>query len=115
MNRRVRLLASLLFLACCTAPAWTAPAAPLERGTAITDPSALRELDHGRFALARIMAPARGTDAPLTDAQYFALPSMAPVRAALDAEFEKYTANLKAESPDAKIGVDDGNDFQLFD
>jgi hypothetical protein len=89
--------------------------APLERGTAITDPQALRELDRGRFGLARIMAPARTAETPFTDAQLFALPSMSPVRAALDTEFDRYTANLKAELPNASIGAADSNDFQLFD
>ena len=64
--------------------------AALERGTAITDPVALRELDRGRFGLARILAPARSADTPLTDGELFALPSMAPVRKALDAEFDRY-------------------------
>jgi hypothetical protein len=119
MSRRVRFLATFLLLACCAVPASATPAAmrsaTLERGTAITDPLALRELDRGRFGLARMMAPARAADAPLTDAQLFALPSMAPVRAVLDAEFDRYTANLKAELPNATIGVTDTNDFQLFD
>ncbi len=61
------------------------------------------------------MAPARAAETPLTDAQLFALPSMLPVRAALDTEFDRYTANLKAELPNASIGVADTNDFQLFD
>src|SRR6201996_2305328 len=115
MSRRVRFLASFLLLVCCAAPANAASAAPLERGTAVTDPNALRELGRGRFGLARIMAPSRVGDAPLTDAQLFALPSMLPVRAALDAEFDRYIANLKTELPDASIGIADSNDFQLFD
>jgi hypothetical protein len=40
-------------------------AAALERGTAIIDPLALRELDSGRFGLGRVLLPARSADAPL--------------------------------------------------
>ena len=116
---RVRFFASFLLLACCAAPATATPgamqSAALERGTAITDPSALRELDRGGFGLARIMTPTRAADTQLTDAQLFALPSMLTVRAALDIEFDRYTANLKAELPSTTIGVADTDDFQLFD
>ena len=52
-------------------------AALLERGAAITDPLALRELDRGRFGLGRILMPMRSADAPITNSQLFALPSMA--------------------------------------
>ena len=75
----------------------------------------LRELDRGRFGLARIMLPARSADAPLTNSQLFALPSMAPVRKALDDEFDRYIARHKAELPNETIGVGDAFDFQLFD
>ena len=89
--------------------------APLERGTAITDPLALRELDRGKFGLGRILVPARSADTPIADGELFALPSMAPVRAAIDAEFERYIASHKNDHPDESIGVADSNDFQLFD
>ena len=91
----------------------SAPA--LERGTAITDPLALRELDHGRFGLTRVMLPMRSTDTPLTGSQLFALPSMVPVRKALDDEFDRYIARHKATLPNETIGVGEGYDFQLFD
>jgi hypothetical protein len=87
----------------------------LERGTAITDPLALRELDHGQFGLTRIMLPMRSSNAPLTNSQLFALPSMVPVRKALDEEFERYIARHKANLPNQTIGVGSAYDFQLFD
>jgi hypothetical protein len=89
--------------------------APLERGTAIIDPGALRALDGGRFGLTRIMMPARSADIPLTNEQLFALPSMAPVRRALDADFERYIDRHKAEAPGESIGVGSGFAFELFD
>jgi hypothetical protein len=97
-------------------PARHAQGAPaLERGTAIIDPVALRELDHGRFGLTRVMLPARSSDTPLTNSQLFAWPSMVPVRKALDDEFERYIARHKADLPNETIGVGTGFDFQLFD
>ena len=87
----------------------------LERGAAITDPGALRELDRGRFSLAHILAPERSADTPLSDSELFALPSMAPVRSSIDAEFDRYIAAHRAELPNQSIGVGDGFDFQLFD
>ena len=96
-------------------PARAAEGPALERGAAITDPLALRELDRGRFAVARIMAPERSADIPLSSGQLFGLPSMAKVRAALDAEFDRYIARHRAALPNESIGVGSGHDFQLFD
>jgi len=79
MSLAARLSAIILVL-CCAASARGADHPALERGTAIIDPLALRELDHGRFGLRRIMQPALSADTPLTNAQLFALPSMAPVK-----------------------------------
>jgi hypothetical protein len=90
-------------------------AAALERGAAILDPSALRELDRGRFGLGQFMLPMGSTDAPLSNDRLFALPSMAPVRKALDAEFGKYIQNHKTDLPNETIGVGNSYDFQLFD
>lgn len=90
-------------------------AAALERGTAIIDPAALRALDHGRFGLGHVLAPARVSDAPLTSGELFDLPSMVPVRKALDAEFDRYLARHKANLPNESIGVGTAYDFQLFD
>jgi hypothetical protein len=114
MRSGSRLLAIVvLLIGVCSARA--ASDAPLERGTAITDPGALRELDGGRLGLSRIMSPTRSADTPLTNAQLFALPSMAPVRQALDADFARYIARHKAELPNESIGIGAGFAFELFD
>jgi hypothetical protein len=115
MSRRLRFVASLMVLACCAWPAWAMQGAALERGTAITDPLALRELDSGRFGLARILLAERSVDTPITGGQLFALRPILPVRKAIDAEFDRYIAKHKADHPEISIGVGDGNDFQLFD
>jgi hypothetical protein len=99
----------------CALPVRAAPDKPLERGTAITDPLALRELDRGRFGLGRVLEPPRAAARPLDNAELFAMPSMAPVKAALDAEFERYVARHKAELPGETIGVGEAFAFQLFD
>src|SRR6185437_6169530 len=113
MSPSFRFLLPLLLVACC-APAHAEPPA-LERGAAITDPGALRELDRGRFSLARILAPDHLADAPLSDSELFALPAMAPVRRAIDTEFDRYIAAHERELPNSSIGVGDRFDFQLFD
>jgi hypothetical protein len=115
MSPALRLLGTTLVLLCCALPAHAAQNAALERGAAIIDPLALRELDHGRFGLARIMMPMRSADTPLTNEQLFGLPSMVPVRKALDDEFERYIASHKAGLPNETIGVGISFDFQLFD
>lgn len=106
---------SLLALALlCLSPLGPARGAPLlERGTAVTDPGALRELDHGPLGLARMLGapPSR----PLTDDVLFVLPAMAPIRKALDAEFERYMQKHKTELPSQTIGVGSQFDFELFD
>jgi hypothetical protein len=112
----VRFLVTLFILLGSILPVRAAQsAAALERGTAITDPLALRELDRGRFGLTRVMLPMRSGNAPLTNSQLFALPSMAPVRQAIDAEFERYIVRHKADLPNETIGVGNSYDFQLFD
>ena len=53
---RVRFLVTFLVLLASVLPVRHArSAAALERGTAIIDPGALRELDRGRFGLGRVM------------------------------------------------------------
>jgi len=92
----------------------SAPA--LERGAAITDPLALRELDRGRFGLVRMLDPDRSADAPpLNDSELFALPALGPLRKALDGEFEQYVERYKAASADRSIGIGESFAFQLFD
>ncbi len=104
----MRFLFFILILLAGAQPARAAPVAALERGTAIIDPAALRELDRGQFGIGRLLLPERSANMPLTDSELFALPSMQPVRQALDGEFERYVARHKTN-------VGDGFDFQLFD
>jgi hypothetical protein len=104
---------------------WSAHGAPIERGTAITDPLALRELElrehridgHALlgFGLNRILDPAASDDAPMANDKLFALPAMAPIRKALDDDFDRYVAAHRAESPRDSIGVGPPHDLQLFD
>ncbi len=95
--------------------AYAAETPALERGTAITDPAALREHEGGRLRLDRMLLPARSADTPLSNGELFALPSMLPVRQAIDGEFDRYTARHRANLPAVTVGVGDGFDFQLFD
>jgi hypothetical protein len=115
MSRGLRILVTLMMLVCGALPLRAMLGAALERGAAITDPFALRELDRGRFGLTHILAPARPSDTPLDNHALFALPSMAPVARALDAEFDRYIARHQAEFPKESIGVGDSFAFQLFD
>jgi hypothetical protein len=107
-----------MLLFCGSLAPWSAHGATLERGLAITDPLALKELD-GRalagFGLNRMLDPAASDKAALLNDRLFALPSMAPVRKALDDEFERYVVRQKAASPRETIGVGPSFDFQLFD
>jgi len=113
---RVRILLIAFILLLDAAPAARAvETAALERGTAITDPATLRELDGGRFRLDRMLLPQRSGDAPLSNSELFALPSMTPVRQAIDGEFERYVVRHKASLPNETIGVGEAFDFQLFD
>ena len=115
MSRVPRVLIVTLGLLCCALSIRPMSGAELERGAAIMEPFALRELDHGRFGLGRVLAPARPADTPLTNDQLFALPSMAPVRNALNAEYDSYVAKHRAARPDEKIGVGSSFDLQVFD
>jgi hypothetical protein len=76
-----------------------ADAQMLTRGGAIVDPLTLRELDlhehisdgaAADFSLRRMLAPRSKPDTPLTNDELFSLPSMIPLRAAIDREFERY-------------------------
>jgi hypothetical protein len=116
MGRTLRFLVTIFAFAClvmATGPAQSAAA--LERGAAITDPLALRELDRGAFGLARIMQPGTSADAVISNNQLFALSSMVPVRKTLDEEFDRYIVKHKADLPNETIGVGTSFDFQLFD
>jgi hypothetical protein len=113
----------------CSGVVPSAHGASLERGVAIIDPLALKELDLREhrtdagadlraspgFGLNRMLDPAASDNAPMTNDRLFALPSMAPIRKALDAEFERYIAERKAGSLRETVGVGPSFDFQLFD
>src|SRR5438552_1243968 len=115
MIRALRFLVTVFLLLAGSMPAYAVEGAALERGTAITDPLALRELDRGRLGLSRMLEPARSADLPLTNAQLFALPSMLQARQAIDGEFDRYIERHKANLPKETVGVGEGFDFQLFD
>ncbi len=116
MGRTLRLLIitlALFFSSLAPRLAQSAPA--LERGTAVTDPAGLRELDRGPFGLKRMLSASSSSNEPLTDGALFALPAIAPIRKSLDEEFERYVQRHKAELPNETIGVGPQFDFQLFD
>ncbi|MBA2397545.1 MAG: hypothetical protein H0V72_02395 [Bradyrhizobium sp.] len=115
MSPALRFLVVLFALVCGALPARAAPDAALERGTAIIDPLALRELDHGRFGIGRLLWPERSADIPLTSGQLFRLPSMVPVGRAIDDEFDRYIARHNKRLPNETVGVGDSFAFQLFD
>src|SRR5437016_5337635 len=116
MDYLLRLRVSIVALVCVVFFAPHAQSAPaLERGTAITDPLTLRELDRGKFGLRRILAGTKSADQPIDNGELFASPSMAPVRIALDEEFDRYIRKHKAKLPNETIGVGSAYHFQLFD
>jgi hypothetical protein len=125
MSRALRFLVIIAVLLCGALPVRAAQGAALERGAAITDPYALRELDLGEhptnglervgFGLRPFIAAARTVAAPIFNDELFALPSMAPVRQAIDAEFERYVARHRADLPSETIGVGASFDWQMFD
>ena len=96
----MRFIVSLLILLCGVLPPCAAQGAALERGTAITDPYGLRELDRRTDlgSAAWFVRPRSSVDVPLTNDELFALPSMAPVRKALDDEFDRYVARHQGRS-----------------
>jgi hypothetical protein len=111
----VQFIVSLLILLCGLLLPQAVQAALLERGVAVTDPYVLRELDGGRFGLGRMVDPAAPVAASMTNDGLFALPSMAPVRGAIDDEFDRYIAHHKVSLANETIGVGPSFDFQLFD
>lgn len=111
----LRFLAIMFALLCGALCAHAAQDKALERGTAIIDPLGLRELDGSRFGIDRMLLPERSANIPLRSGQLFALPSMIPVRQAIDGEFDRYVARHKKSLPNETIGVGEGFDFQLFD
>ena len=102
-----------------------AQSAALERGVAVTDPLALRELDNREilvpgldntgFGLGRILDRKTRLRPFMSNAELFSLPSMWSVRKVLDAEFDRYIAMHRARSTNESIGVGASFDVQLFD
>jgi hypothetical protein len=111
----MRFLFTILVLLCSVMTARAAENVALERGTAITDPLALRELDRGRLGLGRVILPMLSSKTPLTNSQLFVLPSLVPVRKALDEEYDRYIQRHKSSLPNETIGVGTTFDFQMFD
>src|SRR3954464_14353469 len=91
--------------------------AQLARGTAITDPDLLRELDqHDALTISRLLWPERNANFPLTtDLMFSWLSQLKEIRPAIDAEIDRYVARHKAAYPTETIGVGEGFDVQLFD
>jgi len=119
----VRFLTFLVALAILPPPA--AQAAAPERGVAISDPLALRELDvrdhlipgitSTGFGLGRMLDAKTPLRPQMSNEELFALPSMWSVRKALDSEFDRYVTSHKANLPNETIGIGDSFDLQLFD
>jgi hypothetical protein len=123
IQAHVRFLGFLVAFAILSPPA--AQGAALERGVAITDPLALRELDvrdhlipgitTTGFGLGRMLDAKTLLRPQMSDEELFALPSMWSVGKALDREFDRYVTSHKANLPSETIGVGDSFDLQLFD
>jgi hypothetical protein len=85
----------------------------------------LRELDlmnhsssakeRAGFGLAAFVTGTRASDGPILNDELFALPAMAPLRKALDEEFDRYVTRHRAVRPGETIGVGPSYDWQLFD
>ncbi|MFN5488780.1 MAG: hypothetical protein ACK5AX_28700, partial [Bradyrhizobium sp.] len=65
MGRALKCLLIMSVLLGAAVPARAAEDRALERGVAVIDPAILRELDHSRFSLGRMLAPDRSADTPL--------------------------------------------------
>ncbi|MGY3356013.1 hypothetical protein ACVWZK_002676 [Bradyrhizobium sp. GM0.4] len=91
--------------------------AQLARGTAITDPDLLRELDqHDALTISRLLWPERNANFPLTtDLMFSWLSQLKEIPPAIEAEIDRYVAQQKAAYPTETIGVGEGFDVQLFD
>src|SRR3954451_20202797 len=112
---RVPFIVAFLIVLCGLVLPRAGLSALLERGTAIIDPLALAELERTGFGVGRMLASAPSGEAPINNDALFALPSMTPVRKALDDEFGRYIAKRKAGDPNESIGVGGSFDLQLFD
>ncbi|MBR0969748.1 hypothetical protein [Bradyrhizobium japonicum] len=117
MSRALRILVAAAVFIGGAVPLFAAEIAPLTRGTAITDPDLLREFDqHDALTISRLLGPERNADVPLTtDLLFSRLPQLKQIPPAIDAEFDRYVARLKAAYPTETVGVGEGFDVQLFD
>ncbi|WP_128923750.1 hypothetical protein [Bradyrhizobium guangxiense] len=117
MSRALRILVLAAVLLGGAASPSAAETAQLLRGTAITDPDLLRNLDQsGALTLSHLLQPDRTFEAPLTnDLMFSRLPLLASIPPAIDAELDRYVARQKAAYPTETIGVGEGYDVQLFD
>jgi hypothetical protein len=116
MSRALRILVAVAALFG-GAVSLAAETAPLMRGTTITDPDLLRELDqHDALTISRLLWPERNANFPLaTDLMFSWLSQLKEIRPAIDAEIDRYVARQKAAYPTETIGVGEGFDVQLFD
>ncbi|MBI5264219.1 MAG: hypothetical protein HY852_20650 [Bradyrhizobium sp.] len=117
MKRALRFPITLIVLCSSALPLSAAQDTALERGTAITDSSVLRKLDQeDSFTLHRILWPERNANFPLATKLLFGwLPQLAPIRPALEAEFDRYIERHNAKFPNETIGVGEAFDVRLFD
>ena len=118
--RRSLWIALLLVLGVCGAHAKT-----LDRSLVIADRPTLRELDirergsdaagHRGLGLGAMLNAARRPNEPISGAELFALPALAPVKAALDNELARYTARTRTGVPNATGGSEPPPGMQVFD
>lgn len=88
----------------------TSTSGELERGVAITDPGALRELDGTGLGLGRMLGEAADSRIGV-----FALPSMVPIRTAIDRDFDRYRERHKVALAGGQDEAGKPATLQLFD
>src|SRR3954463_4932810 len=117
MSRALRILVATAVFFGGIVSSLAAENAQLARGTAITDPDLLRELDqHDAFTISRLLWPERNANFPLTtDLMFSWLSQLKEIRPAIDAEIDRYVARQKAAYSTETIGIGEGFDVQLFD
>ena len=104
----------------------------IDRSLAIADPQTLRELDIGQslgespgelgarglglgLGLGRMLRAARSSRDPISGAELFALPALAPVKTALDNELVRYAARTRTSAPNTTGGSEPPAGMQVFD
>jgi hypothetical protein len=117
MGRALRILLAVVALCGGAVSLSAAENVTLARGTAITDPDTLRDLDqHDALTLSRLLWPRRDAHVPLSnDLLFSSLPQLQPILPAIDAEFDRYVARYRQNFPGESIGVGDHFDVHLFD